>query len=142
MEILLVEHRLHDVIEVVVQNPARRDEISRFYMTTSMLFSNFTTEDVDKHFALEKAGYSDVNDDLQYFAKPLESKTIDRVMQDLAVQYVNARLAIESDGPLKASMTVLPGDTTNADGQLNLICEMPLNLRKSESFDRTQPDKM
>ena len=142
VEILLVEHRQHDVIEVVVYNPIQRNEISRLYMTTSILFSKFAAEDIDKHLALKKAEFSDVNDDLQYSTEPLESMTIERAMQELAVQYVTVRLAIQSGGPLKASLAVLPGDTTNADGQLDQICEIPLNLRKFENMDHKQPEKM
>jgi hypothetical protein len=135
LQILLVEHRLHDVIEVIVWNPARCDEISRLYMTTSIFYSKFTAEDVEKHLALKKVEFGDVNGNLQYSAEPRESKTTERVIQDLAVQYVKLRLAIDSDQPLKASLNVLPGDTTNADGQLDQICGMPLNLRKFESSD-------
>jgi hypothetical protein len=142
LEILLVEHRLHDVIEVIVWNPARRDEISRFYMTTSIFFTKFTAEDIEKHLSLKKVEFSDVNGDLQYSAEPPESKTKERVIQDLAVQYVKRRLAIESDQPLKASLNVLPGDTTNADGQLDQICGMPLNLKKIESLDCMQSERV
>jgi hypothetical protein len=142
LEILLVEHRLQDVIEVVVRNPARLNEISTFYMISSIFFSKFTAEDIDKHLALKKAEFSDTNDDLKYSAEPPESRIIERVIQDLAVQYVKDRLAIESDRPLKASLIVLPGDTTNADGQLDQICGMPPNLRKFEILDFTQSEKM
>lgn len=138
VEILLVEHRLHDVIEVVVQDSARSYEISRFYISTSILFSKFSAEEIDQHLALKKAEFSDVNKDFQYSKEPQESKIVERVIQDLAVLHVKARLDIQSGGTLKASLIVLPGDTTNADGQLDQICEMPPNMRKYQSFDLTQ----
>lgn len=118
LEFILVEHKQHKVIEVITLKSARTSEQSRLYMSTPILMVKFAE-------AVEKAEACQTGDEEADEEYEREVKT--KVLQELAVEFVRTRI-VPLDGTAGAWLTVLDGDQTRSDGQLDVICSKPPTL--------------
>ena len=119
LEFILVEHKQHKVIEVITLKSARTSEQSRLYMSTPILMVKFAE-------AVEKAEACQTGDEEADEEYEREVKT--KVLQELAVEFVRTRILVPLDGTAGAWLTVLDGDQTRSDGQLDVICAKPPTL--------------
>ena len=127
VDIFIVSHKALQIFEVVCFIPHTVNEVSRIYLAHTLLEKRFNKEEIEEKIQSRK-------EFLLRHNKPVAIQSIaDKVLEDLKVGYILARIELQEEGPGYQAVII----ERTCDGlisEANFICEKPEQLKPLELF--------
>lgn len=92
----LIDHREYSSIEVIMKITAKAVEAPRFYFSSSLLFSKFSVEMIEEKMRLKRLMLLDLP--MSDTVVMSEEELRESVLRDMAVNYIETRLHVPSEG--------------------------------------------
>ena len=93
----LINHKMYSVIELIMSVAAKKIEAPRFYLNSTLLYGKFPKQDIKERMNVKKSMLDAIplSDSVAVMS---ESDLKESVLRDLAMEYIETRIHVPSEG--------------------------------------------
>jgi hypothetical protein len=135
VDLRLIEHPNHEVIELILEITAKKLEIQRFYFRSPILYSKFSKETIEQQVEEERKKFWENPSNKPKGLIPddqIDKELKQQVLHRLVADYVVSRLTVHEAGIFELTFQLMENDMVNGEGVLDVLCPKPQDLIRFE----------